>query len=69
MYWSSFAEPEYHDLLRNLGYEIASTTSVLDGFWESCGGPIHRHPLVLARKPSGADPTSSVGSARPFLRG
>jgi cyclopropane fatty-acyl-phospholipid synthase-like methyltransferase len=43
MYWTNFAEHEYHDLLRSLGYEILSMSTVPDRF-------SHRHPLVLARK-------------------
>ena len=45
MYWTNFAEHEYHDLLRSLGYEILSMSTVPDRF-------SHRHPLVLARKGS-----------------
>jgi len=50
MYWTNFAEAEYHDLLRGLGYEILCMATVRDGFSESCTGQNHRHPLVLAQK-------------------
>jgi SAM-dependent methyltransferase len=53
MYWTNFAQEEYHDLLRSFGFNILSATAVGDGFSESHPSPAERHPLVLARKSGG----------------
>jgi len=54
MYWTNFAQEQYHDLLCSFGFNILSAVAVGHGFSESHPGPAERHPLVLAQKPGGS---------------
>ena len=51
MYWSHFAERDYHPLLERAGFEVLRTRRIGHGYRDDADQRAAEvHPLVLARK-------------------